>query len=195
MSDPQRDERSREEGSRRERIELASERPVANALPTSSEVASERPVANALPTPSEGARESTGAAIGGQEQPTEEQLAERRRRVDRATRNGLAAVLCLEAFCVLLVPRAIAQTPTGLGGVKTGLLIGFAVILIAAAAVQRRRWGVGVGSLLQVPFVLVGVWVHAFFIVGVLFVGVWLYLLNVRHELAGTPGGARMLVS
>jgi hypothetical protein len=173
VNDPQRDERSR--GSRRE---LASG-------------PGERPVANAPPTPSEPAHESTGA----REQLSEEQLAERHRRVDRATRGGLAAVLCLEAFCVLLVPRAIAQTPTGLGGVKTGLLIGFAVVLIAAAVVQRRRWGVGVGSLLQVPFVLVGVWVHAFFIVGVLFVGVWLYLLNVRHELAGTPGGVRMLVS
>lgn len=126
---------------------------------------------------------------------TEEQLAERRARTDRSTRRGLSAVLYLEAFVVLLVPRAIAQTATGLGGVKTGLLIGFAVVLIAAGAVQRRRWGIGVGSALQVPLVLIGVWVHAFFIIAVLFIGVWLYLLNLRHELVGTPGGVRMLVS
>lgn len=126
---------------------------------------------------------------------TEEQLAERRERTDRSTRRGLSAVLCLEAFVVLLVPRAIAQTATGLGGVKTGLLIGFAVVLIAAGAVQRRRWGIGVGSALQVPLVLIGIWVHAFFIVSALFIGVWLYLLNLRHELVGTPGGVRMLVS
>jgi ABC-type Co2+ transport system permease subunit len=104
-------------------------------------------------------------------------------------------VVCLEAFVVLLVPRAIAQTSTGLGGVKTGLLIGFAVVLVAAGVTLRRSWGIGVGSLLQVPFVLVGVWIPAFFIVGALFVGVWLYLLNLRHELVGTPGGVRMLVS
>lgn len=127
--------------------------------------------------------------------PTDEQITERRVRVNRATRRGLAAVLCLEAFSALLVPRAIAQTATGLGGVKTGLLVGLAVVLVAAAVVQRRRWGIGAGSALQVPFVAVGVWVHAFFVVGVLFVGVWLYLLNLRHELAGTPGGIRMLVS
>jgi uncharacterized protein DUF4233 len=126
---------------------------------------------------------------------TEEQLAERRERTDRSTRRALAAVLALEAFAVLLVPRAIAQTSTGLGGVKTGLLIGFAVVLIAAAAVQRRRWGIGLGTVLHVPFALIGVWVHAFFIVAVLFIGVWLYLLNLRHELVGTPGGVRMLVS
>ena len=128
-------------------------------------------------------------------EPTEEQIAERRVRVNRATRGALAAVLGLEAFAVLLVPRAIAQTPTGLGGLKTGLLIGLAAVLIGAAFVQRRRWGIALGSLVQVPFVAVGVWVHAFFVAGVLFVGVWLYLLNIRHDLVGTPGGPRMLIS
>jgi len=126
---------------------------------------------------------------------TEQQLAERRERTDRSTRRGLAAVLALEAFSVLLVPRAIAQTAAGLGGLKTGLLLGFAVVLVAAAAVQRRRWGIGLGSALHVPLLLIGLWVHAFFIVAALFIGVWLYLLNLRHELVGTPGGVRMLVS
>jgi hypothetical protein len=128
-------------------------------------------------------------------EPTDEQIAERRVRVNRATRGALAAVLALEAFAALLVPRAIAQTSVGLGGVKTGLLIGLAALLVGAAFVQRRRWGIALGSLVQVPFVAVGVWVHAFFVVGVLFVGVWLYLLNIRHDLVGTPGGPRMLIS
>ena len=119
---------------------------------------------------------------------------QRRENVDRATRRVLAAVLCLEAFSVLLVPRALART-TGLGGLKTGLLLGFAALLVAAAVMQRRRWGIGLGSALQVPLLLIGVWTHAFFIVGALFLGVWLYVLNMRHELVGTPGGVRMLVS
>lgn len=124
------------------------------------------------------------------------ELADEKRResVDRATRRTLAAVLCLEAFSVLLVPRAIAQT-TGLGGLKTGLLLGFAAVLVAAATVQRRRWGIGLGSALHVPLLLIGVWTHAFFVVGALFLGVWLYVLNLRRELVGTPGGVRMLVS
>jgi hypothetical protein len=139
----------------------------------------------------------TGPGDGAKEpaEPTEDQLAERRVRVDRATRVALAAVLGLEAFTVLLVPRAIAQTATGLGGLKTGLLVGLAGLLVCAAFVQRRRWGIALGSLVQVPFVTVGAWVHAFFVVGVLFIGVWLYVLNLRHDLAGTPGGARMLIS
>lgn len=119
---------------------------------------------------------------------------QRRENTNRAIRRTLAAVLCLEAFSVLLVPRAIAQT-TGLGGLKTGLLIGFAAVLVSAATMQRRRWGIGLGSALHVPLLLIGLWTHAFFIVAALFVGVWLYLLNLRHELVGTPGGVRMLVS
>jgi hypothetical protein len=121
-------------------------------------------------------------------------LEQRRHNVDRATRRALAGVLCLEAFSVLLVPRALART-TGLGGLKTGLLLGFAAVLVAVAAMQRRRWGIGLGSGLQVPLLLIGIWTHAFFIVAALFTGVWLYLLNLRHELVGTPGGVRMLVS
>jgi len=119
---------------------------------------------------------------------------QRRENINRATRRVLSAVLCLESFSVLLVPRALART-TGLGGLKTGLLLGFAALLLAAAAVQRRRWGIGLGSALQVPLLLIGIWTHAFFIVGALFLGVWLYVLNLRHELVGTPGGVRMLVS
>lgn len=128
-------------------------------------------------------------------EPTPEQIEERRVRVNRATRNALAGVLGMEAFVVLLVPRAIAQTSVGLGGVKTGLLIGFAVVLIAVAAGQRRRWGIGLGSVLQLPLLAVGLWVHVFFVVAAMFIGVWLYLLNLRHEMAGTPGGLRMLIS
>ena len=96
---------------------------------------------------------------------------------------------------MLLVPRAIAYTESGLGGARTGVLIGLAVLMVAAAAQLRRPWGIGIGSALQVAFVLTGVWLVAMFVVGAIFPGIWLYLLNLRHELVGTPGGVRMLLS
>ncbi len=128
-------------------------------------------------------------------EPTEEQLAERAARADRATRGALAAILGLEAFVALLVPRAIAYTENGLGGTRTALLIGLAVLLVAAAAVQRRPWGIGVGSALQVLFIVTGILLAAMFVVAAIFAGIWLYLLNLRHELVGTPSGLRMLRS
>ncbi|MCU1658449.1 MAG: hypothetical protein JWO57_3105 [Pseudonocardiales bacterium] len=128
-------------------------------------------------------------------QPTAEQIAERAARANRATRGALAGVLGLEALVVLLVPRAIAFTSTGLGGTRTSLLIALAVMMVASSALLRRPWGIGVGSALQVPFILTGVWIATMFLVGAVFAAIWLYLLTLRHELVGTPGGFRMLRS
>jgi hypothetical protein len=74
-------------------------------------------------------------------EPTPEELAERAARADKSISRALAGVLWLEAVCVLLVPRAIAQTSVGLTGVKTGLLIGFAIVLVAAGILVCRRVG------------------------------------------------------
>jgi len=126
---------------------------------------------------------------------TEQELAERRQRANRATRGGLAAILCLEAFVVLLVPRAIAQTSVGLSATKTWLLVGLAVVLVATGFLLRRRWGIAVGSVLQVVLCATIALVPAIVVVVLFFVGLWLYLLRTRHQLVGTPGGWRLLIS
>jgi len=136
-----------------------------------------------------------GESLPEPTEPTPEELAERAARADKSISRALAGVLWLEAVCVLLVPRAIAQTSVGLTGVKTGLLIGLAVVLVAAGLFVRRRFGIAVGSVLQLPMFAIGAWVFGFVIVAAIFLGAWLYLLNLRHELVGTPGGVRMLIS
>jgi hypothetical protein len=128
------------------------------------------------------------------QEPTPEQLAERAARANRATRGALAGILGLEALVTLLVPRAIAFT-TGLGLTRTLILVGLAVLMIIAAGLVRRPFGIGVGSALQVLFVLTGILLPAMFVVGVIFAAIWGYLLSLRHELVGTPGGWRLLVS
>ncbi len=127
--------------------------------------------------------------------PSTEQIAERARRADRATRGVLAALLALEAVVILLVPRAIAFTSTGLGATRTILLVGLAVLMILAAGLLRRPYGIGAGSALQLPFLLTGVWLFALLVVAAIFVAVWVRVLLLRHELVGTPGGVRLLVS
>ncbi len=127
--------------------------------------------------------------------PTGAEVAERARRANRATRSALAGVLGLEAVVVLLVPRAIAYTSSGLGVVRTVILLSLAVLMVLVAAVVRRPWGIGAGSVLQLAFVLTGVLLTAMFIVGLVFAAIWLSLLNLRHELVGTPGGLRLLIS
>lgn len=124
--------------------------------------------------------------------PTPEQIAERARRADKATRRALAGILGLEALVVLLVPRTIALT-TGLGAVRTGICFGIAAVLIVAAALQRRRWGIAVGSALQLVFIATGFLIGTMFLIGAIFAAIWLRLLVLRHDVVGSPGGVRML--
>jgi hypothetical protein len=126
-------------------------------------------------------------------EPTPEQYAERAKRADKASRSALAAVLGLEAVTVLLIPRAIAFT-TGLGPVRTGICIGLAVVLAIGAALVRRPWGIGLGSALQLLFFATGIMIATMFLVGALFIAVWLRILLFRHEVVGSPGGLRMLL-
>jgi hypothetical protein len=125
-------------------------------------------------------------------EPTPEQYAARARRADKATRGALAGVLGLEALVVLLIPRAIAFT-SGLGPVRTGICIGLALVLALSAGLVRRPRGIAVGSALQVVFLATGVLIATMFLVGGLFIAVWLRLLMLRHEIVGSPGGLRML--
>jgi hypothetical protein len=122
-------------------------------------------------------------------------MAERARRADRATKGALAAVLGLEALVALLVPRAIAFTSTGLGTARTIALVALAVLFVAAAGTIRRGYGIGLGSVLQIPFLLTGIWLLAMLALGAIFAAIWVRLLFLRRELVGTPGGVRLFVS
>ncbi len=133
----------------------------------------------------------TDAPPEGAPAPTPEQYAERARRANKATRGALAGILGLEAVVVLLIPRTIAFT-SGLGAVRTGMCIGLAVVLVAAAGLLRRPWGIGVGSVLQLVFTATGFMITTMFVVGALFLAIWLRLLMLRHEIVGTPGGLRL---
>lgn len=120
---------------------------------------------------------------------------ERKARANRATRGAMAGVLGLEAIVTLLVPRALAFSDGGLDTTKTLVLVGLAVVMIAAAGLLRRPWGIGLGSVLQVLFLLSGLWLVALLVIAVLFAAVWVRLLWLRHQLLGTPAGWRLLVS
>jgi Protein of unknown function (DUF4233) len=127
----------------------------------------------------------------GAELAPEEQAA-RLAHANKNNRRVLAALLCLEALVVLLIPRAIAFT-TGLGSVRLGILIGLAVLLVISAGLLRRPWGIAFGSVLQVLFLATGFLITTMFALGVVFIVIWLRALLFRHEFLGAPGGLRML--
>jgi hypothetical protein len=108
-------------------------------------------------------------------------------RAARALRGAAAGVLVLEGIAVLFVPRGIAQTEEGLGGVRLTLLLVLAVVLVLASGIQRRPQGLVVATALQVPLLLSGLLNSIMWFVACAFVLVWLYLLQIRKELLGSP--------
>jgi hypothetical protein len=143
------------------------------------------------PAPEAGPAREAGPAPEAGSAPEDD----RRRRADRATRGALAALLCLEAFVVLLVPRAIAQTTQGLSTATTLLLVGLAVLLVGAGFVLRRPWGIGLGSALQLLVAATVVLIPVLVVVIALFLLLWWYVLRTRRQLLATPSGWRMLIS
>jgi hypothetical protein len=111
-------------------------------------------------------------------------------RAARALRGAAAGVLGLEGIAVLFVPRGIAQSGPGLTGVRLTVLLLLAVLLLLSAGLQRRPYGLIVGTALQVPLLLTGLLNSVMWIVAGAFVLIWLYLLQVRKELIGSPFGS-----
>jgi hypothetical protein len=108
-------------------------------------------------------------------------------RAGRALGGAGAAVLLIEGIAVLFVPRGIAQSGPGLSGGRLWFLLGLALVLILAAGVQRRPQGVIVGTVLQVPLLLTGLLNSVMWFLGGAFVLIWLYLLELRKDLLGSP--------
>jgi hypothetical protein len=110
-------------------------------------------------------------------------------RAGRALGGAGAAILLLEGIAVLFVPRGLAQTGSGLTGVRLAVVIVLAVLLVLASGLQRRPQGLLIGTVLQVPLLLTGLFGSAMWLVGGVFVLIWAYLLQIRKELLGSPFG------
>jgi Protein of unknown function (DUF4233) len=110
-------------------------------------------------------------------------------RAGRALGGAAAAILLLEGIAVLFVPRGIAQSGNGLTGFRLTVLIVLALALVLASGLQRRPQGLMIGTVLQVPLLLTGLFGAAMWLVGGLFVLIWAYLLQVRKDLLGSPFG------
>jgi hypothetical protein len=111
-------------------------------------------------------------------------------RAGRALAGAAAGILVLEGIATLFVPRGIAQSGDGLTDGRLTYLLVLAVVLVLAAGVQRRPQGVLVGTALQIPLLLTGLFSSVMWFVAGAFVLIWLYLLQVRKELLGSSFGA-----
>lgn len=108
----------------------------------------------------------------------------------RRLNGGGAAVLILEALAVLFVPRAIAQTGSGLTPWRLATVLAVVVVLVVIAGLQRRSWGPQAGLAVQLPVLATGFFTAAMWFLGVLFLLLWIYLLRIRAELLDPPPGS-----
>lgn len=99
-----------------------------------------------------------------------------------------AGLLGLQALVVLLALPTLAVL--GLRGAAPYALVGaLAGVLLAAAAVQRRRVGPPVGTACELATLAVGALVWPLLVLGAVFGGLWVYYLALRRRFAGA--GAR----
>jgi len=97
------------------------------------------------------------------------------RRVRSTSESLLSIVLVLEAMLVFFVSLtvfglAVLPAPIALGG--GAVLI---VILLMAGRLLRYPWGIWVGWVLQAVLIATGMLLPVMYVVGAVFVGIWVY--------------------
>lgn len=97
------------------------------------------------------------------------------RRVRSTSESLLSIVLVLEAMLVFFVSLTVfglevLPAPIALGG--GAVLI---VILLMAGRLLRYPWGIWVGWVLQAVLIATGMLLPVMYVVGAVFVGIWVY--------------------
>jgi ABC-type Co2+ transport system permease subunit len=102
----------------------------------------------------------------------------------KGLRGVMAMTLLLEAIVVALALPVVAKLGGGLS-TGAGWFVGsLALAMVAAAFLQRRRWGLGLALALQVVMIATVFVVPVLGALGVVFALVWAYILWLRRDLA-----------
>jgi hypothetical protein len=97
----------------------------------------------------------------------------------KGLRGIFAATLVLEAIVV-----ALALLLPTVEGTATWVIAGLAGLMVVAAGVQRRPWGLAVALTLQVATIACGLLAPALGLMGIVFALVWAFLLYIRYDVS-----------
>lgn len=103
----------------------------------------------------------------------------------KGIRGVFAATLILESIVVLLALLVLPKFGDGATPLGVAAILGVAVLMVVAAGLQRRRWGLGLALGLQVATIACGVFVPALGVMGVVFALVWAGLVWFQRDVAG----------
>lgn len=102
----------------------------------------------------------------------------------KGLRGVMAGTLVLEFVVVGLALPVVWKFGTGVSSAGFAFVAVLGVLLLAAAFVQRRSWGLPVALLLQLAMVGCFLVHPAIGAMGLLFAAVWGYILYVRRDVA-----------
>ena len=100
----------------------------------------------------------------------------------KALRGVMAGVLILEAIVVLLGLPVVWKLSGGLTWISGGYLGLLTVLMIVGAGLQRRSWALAYNLALQVAFIAAWFAHPAIGWLGIIFAGVWGYILFLRRD-------------
>jgi hypothetical protein len=102
----------------------------------------------------------------------------------KGLRGVYAATLILESIVVLLALLVLPKFGAGATPVGVAVIGGLAVVMIVAAFLQRRPWGLALALVLQVVTIACGFLVLALGVMGVVFALFFVGLLLLRRDVA-----------
>jgi hypothetical protein len=104
-----------------------------------------------------------------------------------AVRGAAVGALVLECVVVLLAIQPIRILAPDTPGWALAVVAGLALACLAVAGLLRYPWGWHVGTALQVAVVLTGFLQYAMFVLGLVFLAVWIYILRIRSDVTKPP--------
>jgi hypothetical protein len=102
-----------------------------------------------------------------------------------AVRGLGAGALAIEALVLLLAIQPIRLLGGSLGGWAVAAVVALAVAAGVLAGMTRRPWVWNAGTVLQALVLLTGLLHWSLLVLGLLFAGVWVYILHVRRVILG----------
>jgi hypothetical protein len=96
----------------------------------------------------------------------------------------MAGMLVLEFIVFLLALPVVGQLGGGASSAGFAVVAALAVLMLVAAFVQRRPWGLGFALALQAAMVLCFLVHPGIGVMGLIFAGVWGYVLYLRRDVA-----------
>ncbi|MDW5327332.1 DUF4233 domain-containing protein [Plantactinospora sp. KLBMP9567] len=104
---------------------------------------------------------------------------------DRAVRGLGALTLSVETLVLLLAIQPIRLLGGDLGGSAIGVVVGLAMLAVVLAGCLRRPWAWHAATVLQGLLLLAGFLHWSLGALGLIFAGVWAYVLHVRRAILG----------